>query len=106
MNALEQIYQNLQQGKRYGTYFAMRFAAFHDCLWVDWHRTYIHWNNYGGGANRNTVEELAWVLKQIFRTTPEQFLKVYQVYDEETMKQWKAAAEAQGTNEYRVMQAA
>ena len=23
MNALKQIYQNLQQGKRYGTYFAM-----------------------------------------------------------------------------------
>lgn len=101
MNALEQIYKNLQDGKMYGYYYAMRFPDFHVCLTVDDSKKYIRWNNYGCSAKENTLSDLKWIITNIFEKTPEQFTSEYSIYDEGKFEEWEAIANSQNTSEYR-----
>lgn len=101
MNALQEIYNNLQDGKQYGYYYAMRFPGFHTVLYVDKFKKYIHWCNFGESANKNTLKELKWILEVIFHISPENFLEKFEVYDSKKFEEWEAIANSQNTEEYR-----
>ena len=101
MNALQVIYDNLQNGKEYGYYYAMRYPVFNTCLWTDNEKKYIYWKYYGRSANENTIESLSWIISTIFDSTPEQFVEKFQIYSEEKFREWEQIADAQNTTEYR-----
>lgn len=45
-------------------------------------KQYIYWTHAGSSANKCTRKDLAWVLKEIFRMTPAEFLAEYTTYHE------------------------
>lgn len=74
--ALKEIYRNLNNGYSYVQYVKnVKYPYFHYVLSADHY--FIRWNNYGSSANKNKITELNWIIKEIFRTTPEQFRKDY-----------------------------
>lgn len=77
MNALEKIYNELNRGAVFGIdrFNAPRFPYFDAVMWTN--EKYIFWRNYGSSANKNTIQDLEWILENIFKTTPEEFLKKY-----------------------------
>lgn len=100
--ALQELYNSLQNGAQYGKYITLRFAVFSYALYLDWKKEYIFWNHFGSSAMKNTPDSLVWILEHIFRMTPEEFVRNYQIYDEDALKTWEAIAEKQNTNEYRI----
>ena len=77
---LERIYKNLNNGGYYGRMFPakVRYPFFDTVLWIST-SNYIYWHHYGESANKNTLEDLEWVINVIFNMTPSEFVKTYHV---------------------------
>ena len=100
-DVLQEIYDNLQVGKRYGTYYAKYHAAFSTALWTTRNGKYIAYSHFGESAMKSTFGNLQWILTNIFRMSPEKFVKTFPMYDEETFAAWEKIAKTQNTTEYR-----
>ena len=86
--AINRIYDNLQAGAIYGEYvLTMRFPYFSEALFKTIYGN-IGWSHYGSSANKNTINQLAWIIEVIFKTTPEQFEQKYTIYDKNNI--WRA----------------
>lgn len=84
--SLTRIYNNIQAGKIYGEYWLnVKYPFFSEVLYKTC-GNYIGWTHYGSSANKNTKKELAWIISVIFDTTPEEFEKMYVIYD--SSNQW------------------
>lgn len=82
MSGLKFIYQKILDGEIFGkidqhnqggTYFWDVLSA---------NRQYIYWKHYGSSANKTSLQNLKWILTEIFKMTPEQFLFNYTTYNE------------------------
>ena len=89
MAALKLIYAKLLAGEIFGKIDEHRMGGtyFWDVLSAD--RQYIYWQDHGSSANRLSVQNLEWILKNIFRMTPEEFLFEYTTYSK-----WKRIDQA------------
>ena len=82
---LEEIYKNLKNGLIYADYLSnVRFPCFWYVLRYDRSKNLFFWRNYGNSAIRATKKELAWIIENIFHTTPETFKKKYFCIDQKT----------------------
>lgn len=76
---LHKIFENLKEGKQYGLYFTdVPFPKFSWSLKKE--GNYIHWRGPGESVNKATLNELKWIIKEVFQTTPEWFEKDYLLY--------------------------
>ena len=84
MQALELIWEKLQNGESFGEIIPHRLGGtfFWDVLCLSPTKQYIRWRNYGSSANKNTTKDLAWILSEIFKMTPEKFMAKYTTYAE------------------------
>jgi hypothetical protein len=85
VSALEKIYEMLQNGESFGEVLPHRLGGtfFWDVLSVSpVGKKYIRWRHYGSSANKNTKKDLAWILSEIFKMTPEEFMSKYTTYAE------------------------
>ena len=82
MQALELIWNKLQNGESFGEVLPHRLGGmfFWDVLCLSPTGEYIRWRNYGSSANKNTKKDLKWILTEIFKMTPEEFIKKYTTY--------------------------
>ena len=53
------------------------YPYFNTVLTLSPDKKYIRWNNYGGSSNKNTLEDLNWIITEIFNKTPEEFKNEY-----------------------------
>ena len=74
MTALKEIYENINSGKKYGYVMEKVKYPFFDTV-LSANEQYIYWQHFGSSANKNTIESLAWILKNIFKLSPEKFIK-------------------------------
>ena len=88
MKTIDDIYNNLMEGKHYGYVVKnVRFPYFHTVLFKHWCKPYFFWNHAGSSANKANKEELAWLIENIFRMTTEEFINKYECRSyEETLK--------------------
>lgn len=78
MTAIERIYNNLQIGAKYGKYIKnVRFPYFDCTLSLNPSKTFIRWRHYGESANKNTIEDLEWIISCIFKMNPDEFENNY-----------------------------
>ena len=84
MTALKLIYDRLLAGESFGKIDQHRQGGtyFWDVLYFD--GTYICWRHYGSSANKASLQNLKWIMTNIFNMTPEQFL-----YEHTTYSEWK-----------------
>lgn len=82
MSSLKFIYDKLREGEAFGLIDKHRLGGtyFWDVLWAD--NEYIHWRHFGISANKLSLQNLKWIITNIFKTTPEQFLFNYTTYSE------------------------
>lgn len=82
MQALKLIYSMLLAGESFGKIDEFRLGGtyFWDVLSAD--ETYIYWRHYGSSANKTSLTNLKWIMTNIFKMTPEQFLVNYTTYSE------------------------
>lgn len=82
MSSLKLIFQKLLEGEVFGKIDKHRQGGtyFWDVLSAD--NEYIYWRNYGSSANKLSLQNLKWILTEIFKMTPEQFLYNYTTYNE------------------------
>lgn len=82
--ALNTIHAALMSGEQYGT--TCHFRADHPdgprpyfspALYKTPFKPFIGWTHYGSSANKATKTELNWIIRQIFNTTPAEFLNRY-----------------------------
>ena len=84
--ALDRIYNNIQAGKMYGVYrLDVKYPFFSEALYKI-NSEFIGYSSYGSSATKNTKEWLNWIITMIFETTPEEFEKMYVIYD--SSNQW------------------
>lgn len=77
MTALKEIYNNINNGKKYGDIVKnVKNPFFWTVLIAD--EKYIYWRHFGESANDNTMDALAWILENIFKLTPEDFIEKYE----------------------------
>ena len=82
---LEKLYEMLNNGETFGEILPHRLGGtfFWDVLSVSpVGKKYIRWRHYGSSANKNTKKDLAWILREIFKMTPEEFMEKYTTYAE------------------------
>lgn len=80
-NELHEIFTNILRGGVYGrTARGPRWAYFAEALYLinSSGDPFIGWNNYGSSANKCDLDNLLWIIKNIFKTTPREFLKEYE----------------------------
>ena len=84
MTALSFLYEKLVSGERFGMADQHRLGGtlFYETLSAD--KDFIYWYHFGSSANRISEENLSWILTEIFKLTPEEFLFKYITY-----KEWK-----------------
>lgn len=84
MSAFELIWKKLQDGEMFGEILPHRLGGtfFWYVLCLSPTKQYIRWRNYGSSANKNTKKDLKWILTEIFKITPEEFLAKYKTYAE------------------------
>lgn len=75
---INEIYSNLQNKKVYGRMFTNVKYPFFDIVLYKTLGNYIGWHSYGSSANKNTKEDLKWIIETIFRLTPKEFIKRYE----------------------------
>ena len=82
MSALKLIFQKLLEGEVFGKIDKYRLGGtyFWDVLSAN--SQYIYWRHYGESANKTSLQNLKWILMEIFKMTPEQFLFNYTTYSE------------------------
>lgn len=73
MKELEEIYNNINNGKVYGKNYTWGYSI---NLWLS-DKGNIGWQNYGQSWNKNTLKELKWVIEEIFNMTPKEFTQKY-----------------------------
>lgn len=74
MQAIDRIFENINQGYQYGRYVHnVRYPYFHACLSVSENGEFIRWTHFGSSANKNTKQDLQWIIEAIFHMTPGQF---------------------------------
>lgn len=84
--ALDRIYNNIQAGKIYGEYrLDVKYPFFSEAIYKIG-SDFIGYSSYGSSATKNTKEWLNWIITTIFETTPEEFEKMYVIYD--SNNQW------------------
>lgn len=77
MTALKEIYGNINSGKKYGHVMKnVKYPFFATVLTAN--EQYIFWQHFGSSANKNTIENLAWILESIFELSPEKFIEKYE----------------------------
>ena len=90
MKAIDVIYNNLMNGGYYGYMVTpVRYPYFYRSLQYD--GKYFLWHVAGSSAVKATKDDLAWLIENIFKITPEKFIDRYQLrhidlrydYDEE-----------------------
>lgn len=65
---INEIYNNLKAGYSYSNGFSGMY----------YYNGYIHWNNFGSSAIKDSKKELKWLLEVIFDdVTPDDFEKKY-----------------------------
>lgn len=89
MEALRAINRDLRAGIRYGKFVhrwpsgdGPRYPYFDRVLEfghssVNSRRGLFIWENYGSSANAANLQELAWIIKTIFKMTPSAFRAAY-----------------------------
>ena len=82
MSALKLIYDKLLAGEEFGTIDQHRLGGTYFWTVLSADNTYIRWCHYGSSANKTSLKNLKWILTEIFRMTPEQFLFEYTTYSE------------------------
>ena len=86
MSALKLIYDKLNAGECFGKIeeYYQGGTYFWDTLYIGNGNggRFIFWRNYGSSANRVSLQNLKWILTEIFKTTSEQFLFDYTTYNE------------------------
>lgn len=77
--ALERIYKNINDGKAYASWFNfnVRYPFWNKKLYAN--KSYIYWSSFGSSANKNTLDDLEWIIRTIFNMTPAQFEDKYYV---------------------------
>ena len=82
MSGLKFIYQKILDGEIFGKIdqHIQGGSYFWDVLSAN--RQYIYWKHYGSSANKTSLQNLKWILTEIFKMTPEQFLFNYTTYSE------------------------
>ncbi len=79
MKTIDGIYSNLMNGKHYGYVVTnVRFPYFHSVLVKHPHKSIFCWSHAGSSANKANKKELAWLIENIFRMTPEEFVNRYE----------------------------
>ena len=77
---LRKIYNNLKNGGYYGYMFTgVRYPFFNRVIQIDNEGKYILWQNAGSSANKFTLEDLEFVIRIIFGNTPEEFVKRFEL---------------------------
>lgn len=80
---LKEIFRNLQNGRIYGRDVTnVTYPYFDRVLYLIWDdaghtKKAIGWSIYGSSANKNTIEDLKWVLDNIFEMKPSEFIATY-----------------------------
>ena len=90
MSAMELIWQKLQDGETFGEILPHRLGGtfFWDVLSVSpVGKKYIRWRHYGYSANKNTKKDLKWILSEIFKMPPEEFMQKYTTYTDYTKEE-------------------
>lgn len=86
MSALKLIYDKLLAGEIFGKIDKRSQGGtyFWDTLYIGMGAggKFIFWRHFGSSANRVSLLNLKWILTEIFKTTPEQFLFDYTTYNE------------------------
>ena len=88
--ALNIIYNNLKNGTQYGKFSywnyyynsPLPFPYFNIVLYKHYCKNIFCWQHFGSSANKATKEQLAWIIKNIFKTSPEKFLLEYTTKEE------------------------
>ena len=71
--ALNEIYRNINNGYCYQEYiWYVKYIYFNTVLSLT-HKNNIFWQNYGSSCNKNTIDELNWIITVIFKMTPYEF---------------------------------
>ena len=87
---LKDLYMGINRGKRYTlkSDFIREAEAYtsgehrYFTPWArlylveDWAGDYIGWSHYGSSAKENTMDGLEWILKNIFKKTPADFIEI------------------------------
>ncbi len=80
--ALLEIYNNLRSGKKYVDYYmGPRWPVCTCALIADDFKPYVHYSHYGSSAIKNSLEELCWLITEIFDTTPAGFVAFHKCWD-------------------------
>lgn len=76
-DALRELFENLKNGAVYGHQVNNVVCPF---FWenVGIHDGYIKWNHYGASANDVSMNDLAFIVFTIFKTTPRAFMQEYE----------------------------
>lgn len=76
---------DLKAGHEFG-YHSKVLGHFEHVLWCDYgggrdrpERLLWFWSHYGRSANPANLKELAWLIREIFETTPCEFRKAYEM---------------------------
>lgn len=79
MKTIDVIFNNLMNGNHYGYVVKnVRFPYFHSVLVKHPHKPFFCWSHAGSSANKANKKELAWLIENIFRMTPEEFVNRYE----------------------------
>ena len=78
MNALKQIYDNLQAGGGYGYIFTKCKYPFFDEVLYKTPGGYIGYTHFGSSASENTERGLQFIIENIFECSPDEFVKKYE----------------------------
>lgn len=82
MPALKFLYQRLLAGESFGMIEQHRLGGTYFWEVLHANNKYIYWTHYGSSANKLGLNSLKWILSEIFKMTPEQFLYTYTTYSE------------------------
>lgn len=80
MSTLKFIYHKLMNGESFGSIEPHRLGGTYFWLVLYSDGQFIYWTHYGSSANKASLENLKWILQEIFQLTPEQFLFNYTTY--------------------------
>ena len=76
-DALRELFEDLKSGAVYGHQVNnVRYPFFWENIGI--HGNYIKWNHYGASANSVSMNDLAFVVFDIFKTTPRAFMQEYE----------------------------
>lgn len=76
-DALRELFEDLKTGAVYGHQVNnVAYPFFWENIGI--HDGYIKWNHYGASANSVSMNDLAFVVFTIFKTTPRAFMQEYE----------------------------